>query len=98
MGAVGKAWTCLPKRRERGVRAPAVTRHQDDARPESGKPSGGNLSDAGRGAGDDDGLAVNGSLLRAEIDSNAGTFYTNVWLLAGSTNCRECGGLVEPAP
>jgi hypothetical protein len=78
MGAVTGVGTGLLQSREGGVRTPSVTRHHDDARAESGQPGGGNLPDAGRGAGDDDDLAVNGSLLRSEVDSNASTFYTNV--------------------
>ena len=63
MGAMGDVGADLPECCEGGVRTPAVARHQDDACPKSGQLGGGNLSDTGRGAGDDDDLAVNGGLL-----------------------------------
>src|SRR5216684_1101248 len=76
MGAMSDVGTNLPEPRKGGVRTPAVARHQDDARPKSGQPGGGNLSDTGRGAGDDDDLAVNGSLLGSR-GRDAAIFYTN---------------------
>jgi hypothetical protein len=66
MGAMGNVGTCLPECCEGGVRTPAVARHQDDACLKSGQLGGGNLSNTGRGAGDDDDLAVNGSLLGSD--------------------------------
>ncbi len=75
MGGVGDARTRLPQSREGGVRPPAVARDQDDARAERGELQGGDLSDAGRGAGDDNDLAVNGSL-PGVADSLASNIYT----------------------
>jgi hypothetical protein len=63
MGAMSEVGTNLPEPRKGGVRALTVARNQYDARPKGGKPGGGNLSNTGRGAGDDDDLAVNGGLL-----------------------------------
>jgi hypothetical protein len=59
------------------------------------------LSDAGRGAGDDDDLAVNGSLLQLPAwaaDFNAATFYTKRLSVPGPADCRACKGLVKPRP
>jgi hypothetical protein len=64
MDAVAAIGTGLLQSREGGICTPAVTRYQHDAGAERGQPGGGNLPDAGRCAGDDDDLAVNGSLLR----------------------------------
>jgi hypothetical protein len=63
MGAMGDVGTRLPQCCEGSIRTPAVARRQDDARPKSGQPGGSDLTDAGRGASDDDDLAVNGGLL-----------------------------------
>ena len=66
MGAMGNVGTCLPECCEGGVRTPAVARLHYDARAQGSQPDGGDLSDAGRGAGDDDDLAVNGGLLGSD--------------------------------
>jgi hypothetical protein len=63
MGAMRDVRANLLESRKGNVCTPAVARHQDDTCPKSGQPDSGNLSDTGRGAGDDDDLAVNERLL-----------------------------------
>src|SRR5215467_6447863 len=77
MGAMSDAGSSLPEPCQGRVRPPAVTRHQDDARPESGKPGGGNLSDTGRGASDNHDLAVNRRLPELSSGFDEAISYTN---------------------
>jgi hypothetical protein len=97
MGAVSGVRTGSPELRERRVGAPAIARHEDDARAKRGQLRGRDLPDARRGAGDDDDLAVNGSLLRFAL-LNAATFYTIGMAVPGPTDCRAFTGLVERRP
>ena len=72
MRPVGKAGASLTQLREGGLCPLRVPRHQNDSRPKCSKPRGGDLPDAGGGAGDDNDLAVNGGLLGSKFPFECG--------------------------
>ena len=83
MRPVGEVGADLTQLREGGVRPLAAPCHQNDPRPQRGKPCGGDISDARSGTGDDDDLAVNGGLLRSRCRDFLHQFFGRVqgcWL------------------